>query len=33
MATKGEIVEELPLDAETFAQYQSRVAKAFLNAV
>ena len=31
MATKGEIIEELPLGAITFAQYQSRVAKAFLN--
>ena len=31
MATKGEIIEELPLGAVTFAQYQSRVAKAFLN--
>lgn len=31
MAAKGEIIEELPLGAMTFAQYQSRVAKAFLN--
>lgn len=31
MATKGEIIEELPLGAVTFAQYQSRVAKAFLD--
>lgn len=31
MAKKGEIIEELPLGAMTFAQYQSRVAKTFLN--